>query len=556
MLVVLNILKLRFSLFIYFPLLNITCLVEGCTIPRALKDYQENKTLTQVASCLSNIQLLLLNKQPEPEVRQDNKVRQDSQIAQDSQIVQDSQIAQETSNSRQRRRKSSVLTELKQIATSEVSGRKSSSRTRTKSAKVNPEIPATETTGTRKSRRQSLPDKRKGTARKETSTNCNEDKEKAKQRNNLEKKNTKGETKLHVACNKGSVESVKELLGLGANPNTQDYAGWTPLHDVVSHGRLDLAELLLSAEANPSVPSHDERTTALHDAVSSGEGELVRLLVSRGADRDAKDKFGQTPRSLAAQSEVPGIREILEGTEVVVNLNETVKNSSQSKKVNICLSKKLGKQPSVTKLCSELCQIEGLDRPGLEVTAVTSSTTHLVVAEAEQVTPLTFQYLAALAVGASIVREAWLTESLQQGKVVGQEMFEVKFEEEDQEGWNKVKEMISAQQPGLLAGLHFYLGSNIVSGTPALGREELAILVRLCGGRLVGREPDPEGIPDDEVSVHHHALPDSPLAGTSHVILYQEGEGGPQIKYNMKHIKTLPVSWLVNCVRRTSLIDP
>ena len=133
----------------------------------------------------------------------------------------------------------------------------------------------------------------------------------------------------------------------------------------------------------------------------------------------------------------------------------------------------------------------------------------------------------------------------------------MRFSEEDQEGFLKVQEMIAAQQPGLFAGLHFYLTTNISSSSsPGLSREDLSSLVRLCGGKLVSREPDPEWIPAEEVSVPHHAPSQSSMAGTSHVILYRQGEGEPELKYNMKHVKTLPLSWLLNCVRTTSLVDP
>ncbi|MPC33656.1 BRCA1-associated RING domain protein 1 [Portunus trituberculatus] len=45
----------------------------------------------------------------------------------------------------------------------------------------------------------------------------------------INRRNTKGETLLHVACIKGDKEKVKQLLSEGANPNTKDNAGWTPL---------------------------------------------------------------------------------------------------------------------------------------------------------------------------------------------------------------------------------------------------------------------------------------------------------------------------------------
>ena len=45
----------------------------------------------------------------------------------------------------------------------------------------------------------------------------------------IDKRNPKGETQLHVACGRGNVQKVKELLLQGANPNTQDNASSTPL---------------------------------------------------------------------------------------------------------------------------------------------------------------------------------------------------------------------------------------------------------------------------------------------------------------------------------------
>ena len=48
----------------------------------------------------------------------------------------------------------------------------------------------------------------------------------------IDKRNKKGETALQVACVKGDLLKAKDLLQQGANPNTQDNAGWTPLVSV------------------------------------------------------------------------------------------------------------------------------------------------------------------------------------------------------------------------------------------------------------------------------------------------------------------------------------
>jgi hypothetical protein len=49
----------------------------------------------------------------------------------------------------------------------------------------------------------------------------------------LQKRNARGESQLHVAAIKGDAEKVQSLLKEGANPNTKDNAGWTPLVSIL-----------------------------------------------------------------------------------------------------------------------------------------------------------------------------------------------------------------------------------------------------------------------------------------------------------------------------------
>ena len=71
---------------------------------------------------------------------------------------------------------------------------------------------------------------------------------------NVDKRNKKGETVLHIACRLQKVDKAKTLLAEGADPNTQDYAGWTPLHEVAQASNVALVDLLLEHGANPNVP--------------------------------------------------------------------------------------------------------------------------------------------------------------------------------------------------------------------------------------------------------------------------------------------------------------
>ncbi len=112
---------------------------------------------------------------------------------------------------------------------------------------------------------------------------------------NLNKRNAKGETLLHRECIKGAADRVRELLGRGATPNTQDHNGWTPLHEVSQRGFTEVARMLLEGGANANVPGGEENATPLHDACAAGHVNVVVLLVRYGAKKNAADTRGLTP---------------------------------------------------------------------------------------------------------------------------------------------------------------------------------------------------------------------------------------------------------------------
>ena len=197
---------------------------------------------------------------------------------------------------------------------------------------------------------------------------------------NIEKRNKKGETPLQVACSKGDEDRARTLLEDGANCNTQDNAGWTPLHDAVTGVRENIVMLLLQFGANPSVPGGEHRLTPLHDAVTGGDIEIIRLLVSHGADRDAKDAEGKTPRNIAVGLSEE-TRKVIDETKVITDLNESIKVNAKAKEMLICLSNTVAKNAQVKKLCYDLLPKYNMRKP---ITQFTSSVSHLVVEENEK----------------------------------------------------------------------------------------------------------------------------------------------------------------------------
>jgi hypothetical protein len=60
-------------------------------------------------------------------------------------------------------------------------------------------------------------------------------------------------TPLILATSRGNVDYVRELLGIGANPNIAELDGWTPLHFAVHGNKLDIVRLLMEASADPNI---------------------------------------------------------------------------------------------------------------------------------------------------------------------------------------------------------------------------------------------------------------------------------------------------------------
>ena len=95
---------------------------------------------------------------------------------------------------------------------------------------------------------------------------------------------------------------VERCILAGADPNSHDNWGWTPLHATAGLGQLDTVRVLVDAGADLDAPDKAFGFTPLHAAVEQGQTEVVRLLVAAGADLDARGGvFEFTPLHMAAR---------------------------------------------------------------------------------------------------------------------------------------------------------------------------------------------------------------------------------------------------------------
>lgn len=358
----------------------------------------------------------------------------------------------------------------------------------------------------------------------------------------LNKKNKKGETPLHTAAGKGDLETVRRLLGEGASPNTWDNAGWTPLHEASGYGNLPLVTMLLDAGASPSVPATNENMTPLHDAATRGFVDVVAILVARGADTAAKDSRGRTPKDVAHNEKIV---EALE-TEVEVSCSQLDRSQVMEERKEVVVAAP-GVGEAMWKQFGVAAGKAGVVRISK---TVIEEATHCLVEPKESL-----DYYMALLCGAELVTSEWLMQCGASGNLVDEEPFRVCVPGGNREGLSKAREGRSKRLPGLMAGGHVCLVGSFDNVFPT--RQNILKLVKIAGGKIVTREPDPELIPPDEQTVFYHAAANSSLVNTSHIIIYQAGSRKePMIKYKMPHLKTLPVSWLFECFNTYSLVEP
>lgn len=70
---------------------------------------------------------------------------------------------------------------------------------------------------------------------------------------NINRKDTYGMSKLHLAVIYSDLEQVKQLTGIGARINIRDDYGWTPLHWAVFIKNRDICRFLLQEKASLSI---------------------------------------------------------------------------------------------------------------------------------------------------------------------------------------------------------------------------------------------------------------------------------------------------------------
>lgn len=110
---------------------------------------------------------------------------------------------------------------------------------------------------------------------------------------------SKADSMLMAASVHGVVKDIKDAIRRGANVNSINEMGESPLNMVSKLSYEFLVRYLVSAGANVNT-SNNNKITPLHWGVEYDNLEIVKLLLRKGADLNARDGINETPLHWAA----------------------------------------------------------------------------------------------------------------------------------------------------------------------------------------------------------------------------------------------------------------
>lgn len=128
----------------------------------------------------------------------------------------------------------------------------------------------------------------------------------------------------------GELEQVEDWLAQdGADPNTRDYTGRTPLHLAVMQGTPEIVKALVDCGARLVARLADGRT-ALHLAAERGNVEIVKILMNKSASNEAYNEQKQAVKQKAKSSKSDATSSKGDATEILEDSDVDMMDDSDS----------------------------------------------------------------------------------------------------------------------------------------------------------------------------------------------------------------------------------
>lgn len=113
----------------------------------------------------------------------------------------------------------------------------------------------------------------------------------------MNKRNERGETRLHRAAIRGEARRIKELISEGADVNVKDFAGGMPCFVLRFSPNIEIVRPGVgpSTLSLTSVYTLFPGWTALHEACNRGYYDVAKQLLAAGAEVNTKGLDDDTP---------------------------------------------------------------------------------------------------------------------------------------------------------------------------------------------------------------------------------------------------------------------
>lgn len=151
-----------------------------------------------------------------------------------------------------------------------------------------------------------------------------------------------GESPLYVAVIGGWVEVVRQLLGRGANINTEGGEHGYAIMAALAHDHLEIANILLQTSGIDVNVYAENGMTPLVRAISMGQIDIFTLLCDQGANINAQALSGWAPLTSAINASSHQITELLLAKGADVNV-ECLCSGSALQAAAICRNEALAK---------------------------------------------------------------------------------------------------------------------------------------------------------------------------------------------------------------------
>jgi len=112
---------------------------------------------------------------------------------------------------------------------------------------------------------------------------------------------------MHRAASKGILSCIEVLLSAGAEVNSRNAGGKTPLHLAVEKNRIRVVNELIVRGADVNATDKLNNDSVLHYAVTNERWECITALVEAGADARVQNDSKETPADLAEREDAVAV---------------------------------------------------------------------------------------------------------------------------------------------------------------------------------------------------------------------------------------------------------